>query len=117
MYHREVKKMWIRQATIGAALMFCSPALAEGDLPHATTAAPKGRVARRQAEKLDQQRSEALRSKRKVHEIGTVYVFARPQRPLASVETAAQQFRFPVGTARYSERDRRFLKSARGERW
>ena len=110
--------MWIRLALVLAALVFSSSALAEGEERPAATARTKARVPRRHAEKLDQERSEALRSKKKVHELDTVYVFARPQRPLASVETAAQQFRFPVGTARYSERDRRFLNSARGrERW
>ncbi len=97
-------------------LAVASPAFAEDPTP-APAAAPKQRVPRRQAEKLDQARTAALQAKRKVHQIDTVYVFARPQRPLASVETAAQSFRFPVGTARYSERDKRFLRSARDERW
>jgi hypothetical protein len=109
--------MWTRVVVIAALVGVTSPALAEG--PEASApAVAKARVPRRQAEKLDQQRSLAERSKRRVHEIDTVYVFARPQRPLATVETAAKQFQFPVGTARYSERDRRFLKSSpKSERW
>jgi hypothetical protein len=99
-----------------AAIAVASPAFADAKAP-TPAGAPKPRVPRRQAEKLDQARTAALQAKRKVHVIDTVYVFARPQRPLASVETAAQSFRFPVGTARYSERDRRYLRSARGERW
>jgi hypothetical protein len=108
--------MLTRVMLVLALVAFASPALAEGPAA-APTPAPKARV-RRQAEKLDQERSAALRSSRgKVHQIDTVYVFARPQRPLATVETSTKQFEFPVGTARYSERDKRFLKSARGERW
>ena len=109
--------MWTRVILMAGLVAFASPALAEGPAA-APAAAPKARVPRRQAEKLDQERSAALRSSRgKVHQIDTVYVFARPQRPLATVETSTKQFQFPVGTARDSERDRRFLKSARGERW
>jgi hypothetical protein len=109
--------MWTRMVVIAALVAVTSPALAEG--PEASArAVAKARAPRRQAEKLDQQRSLAERSKRKVHELDTVYVFARPQRPLATVETATRQFQFPVGTARYSERDRRFLKaSPKSERW
>jgi hypothetical protein len=109
--------MWIRVVLVLALALFASPALAESPAAAPAAGAPKARVPRRQAEKLDQERSAALRSSRKVHQIDTVYVFARPQRPLATVETSTKQFQFPVGTARYSERDRRFLKSARGERW
>jgi hypothetical protein len=109
--------MSIRTMVLLAAVAFSSPALAEPTTVTSPPAAAKARVPRRQAEKLDQERSLALKSNRKVHQIDTVHIFGRPQRPLASVETAAQQFRFPVGTARYSERDRRFLKSRRDERW
>ena len=109
--------MWTKVIVVAALVALSSPALAEGPEVARPVATPKARVPRRQAEKLDQERTAALKSSRKVHEIDTVYVFARPQRPLASVETAAQRVRFPVGTARYSERDKRFLKSARGEGW
>jgi hypothetical protein len=109
--------MWTRVVVIAALALVTSPALAEA--PEASApAVAKARAPRRQAEKLDQRRSVAERSKRKVHEIDTVYVFARPQRPLATVETATKQFQFPVGTARYSERDRRFVKSSpKSDRW
>jgi hypothetical protein len=52
-----------------------------------------------------------------VHQIETVVIPGRPQRPMASIELSVERVRFPVGTARYSERDRRFLKKAAGERW
>jgi hypothetical protein len=105
----EVLSMWMRNLIVlSAVLSFAGPVLADSSA--------KPRAARR-AEKLDQERTLAVKAKRKVHQIDTVYVFARPQRPLASVETSTQRFQFPVGTARYSERDRRFLRSARGERW
>ena len=107
--------MWTRIVLVATLVALTNPAFAEP--PAAAPAAPKARVPRRQAEKLDQERSAALKAGRKVHQIDTVYVYARPQRPLASVETSTKQFQFPVGTARYSERARRFLKSARGERW
>lgn len=109
--------MWTRVVVVAALVAFSSPAFAEGTEAAEAVATPKARAPRRQAEKLDQERTAALKAIRKVHLMDTVYVFARPQRPLASVETAAQKVRFPVGTARYSERDRRFLKSARGEGW
>lgn len=109
--------MWTRWMVVAAMVAVTSPALAQGTEASGPPAAAKARVPRRQAEKLDQQRSAAERSKRKVHQIDTVFVVARPQRPLATVETSTRQFQFPVGTARYSERDRRFLKSSRGERW
>ena len=110
--------MWTRVVVVAALVALTSPALAEGPESGGSTAAPKPKVARRLAEKLDQARSNELRASRKVHQIDTVYVFARPQRPLATVETSTRQFQFPVGTARYSVRDRRFLKSMpRAERW
>ena len=108
--------MWTRVVMITALVAFSTPALAEGRAAAPAAAAPKARTPRRQAEKLDQERSQALRASR-VHQIDTVYIYARPQRPLASIETAAQKVRFPVGTARYSERDQRFLKGARREGW
>jgi hypothetical protein len=108
--------MWTRLVLVAAMVAAASPALAEDAEASGKPAAAKARVPRR-AEKLDQERSVAERSKRKVHQIDTVYVYARPQRPIAAVETSTKPFQFPVGTARYSERDRRFLKSSRGERW
>jgi hypothetical protein len=80
-----------------------------------SSAAAKPRAPRRRVERHEQERSAATKGRRKVHQIDTVIVYGRPQKPLAAVETSAQPLRFPVGTVRYSERDRRFLKA--GERW
>jgi hypothetical protein len=49
--------------------------------------------------------------------IRDVIIVGRPQRPLSVLDTSAQRFAFPVGTARYSPRDRAFVPRGRGERW
>lgn len=75
-----------------------------------------GEVKRRRAERHSSERSEALKQTR-VHRIDTVVVSGRPQRPMASVELSVERVRFPVGTARYNERDQRFLKKTSANRW
>ena len=87
---------------------FAMPALAQSPVE---TAKP-----RRLVEKHDRVQTQAVKGGR-IHQIDTVVISGRPQRPLASIELNVGRVRFPVGTARYSERDLRFLKRARGERW
>jgi hypothetical protein len=93
---------------ICALCSFATPAFAQAPAP---TSKP-----RRLVEKHDRVQSQAVKGGR-VHQINTVVISGRPQRPLASIELSVERVRFPVGTARYSERDLRFLKKARGERW
>lgn len=69
---------------------------------------------RRRSDRLDAMRT---RQERNVQMLKTVYVFGRRQRPLAVFDINVKPFRFPVGTARYSPRDRRFLPRHGGERW
>lgn len=66
------------------------------------------RVTRR-VERHDAERSRAAAPNRVTY-IETVVIPGRRQRPLATIDTSVQPFRFPVGTARYSDRDRRFRK-------
>jgi hypothetical protein len=75
--------------------------------PAATKAKPER--PRRRAEKHDQVRSKQERSTR-VHVIDTVTVVGRAQRPMSVFDVNVKSFRFPVGTERYSPRDRRFAK-------
>jgi hypothetical protein len=90
------------------AISLAAPAFAEAPAPREKP--------RRRVEQHDRARTEAARAGR-VHQIETVVIPGRPQRPMASIELSVERVRFPVGTARYSERDRRFLKKAAGERW
>lgn len=91
-----------------AFALLCTPAFAEAPAPREKP--------RRLVEKHDRARTDAAKATR-VHQIETVVIPGRPQRPMASIELSVERVRFPVGTARYSERDRRFLKRAAGERW
>ncbi len=75
-----------------------------------------GEVKRRRAERHSAEQNEVLKRSR-VHHIDTVVIPGRPQRPMASIELSVERVRFPVGTARYNERDLRFLKKASRERW
>lgn len=93
-----------------AACFFCvfvTTAAAFADSPKAP---------RRRAAKHDRQRSAEVRRGR-VHVIDDVIIVGRPQRPLSVLDTAAERFRFPVGTARYSPADRRFLPADTRENW
>ncbi|MBK7580442.1 MAG: hypothetical protein IPI67_09580 [Myxococcales bacterium] len=99
--------------------VLCIQGYAFAETPsRADAAQPPAKVTRplRRAAKHDKLRSEAVRGSR-VHVMTEVIVVGRPQRPLSVLETAAQPFRFPVGTARYSAPDRRFLPAEAHERW
>jgi hypothetical protein len=85
---------------LGGLVTLSTPAFGEAQPSNA-------RVLRR-VEKHDQQRSRS-----QVHTIDGVVIPGRAARPQASIEISVQPFRFPVGTARYSERDQRFLKRGR----
>ena len=90
----------MRSRPLLAALALCfmtAPAIAED-----------GKRPRRRVERHDAQQT-------RVHRIQTVIVVGRRQLPQASIELTVQRPTFSVGTARYSERDRRFLRP--GERW
>lgn len=95
----------LRTACFAVTLLTATAALAE---------APK--APRRRAAKHDQVRSAEVRRGR-VHVIDDVIIVGRPQRPLSVLETAAERFRFPVGTARYSPADRRWLPADARENW
>lgn len=71
---------------------------------------------RRRAAKLDHARSAQERGSR-VHVLKDVIVVGRGQRPMAVVDLSPERFGFPVGTARYSQHDRRFLPTRSLERW
>lgn len=106
--------MFIRStlALLGA-LLLTGPALADAP-PRADASTAKPRASKRRVERHDAERTAAVKGTGQM-QLDTVVVFGRPQRPQAVTETSAQRFRFAVGTARYSERDRRFL--SRGEGW
>ena len=90
--------MKTRTLLVALALSFiAAPAVAED-----------GKRPRRRVERHDAEQS-------RVHRIETVVVYGRRQLPLASIELTVQRPTFSVGTARYSERDRRFIR--KGERW
>ena len=97
-----------------SAFLVSSPSLAE---PAAAAPAVKRERAERRVERHDRRQALVRKTGGRVFELDIVEVRGRRQRPLAAVETSVQEFRFPLGTARYSERDKRFLRSARGERW
>jgi len=90
---------------------FTIPALADDAAP-----AAKPRVQRR-VERHNRDRSQAVKTHGRVLEIDTVIVQGRPGRPQAAVETSVQSFKFPVGTARYSESDQRFMKNKTDSSW
>lgn len=94
---------------------FTTPAFAEAPSAPAPKAKAKA-VPKRRAAKHDQARSLAVKGAR-VHVMTDIWIVGRPQRPLSVLDTAAQPFRFPVGTARYSPGDRRFLPADTQERW
>lgn len=71
---------------------------------------------KRRASQHDQARTQAVKGAR-IHVIDDVIIVGRPQRPLSVLETSTEPFRFPVGTARYSKRDRQFLPAETQERW
>jgi hypothetical protein len=90
-------------------------AVASADPAKETRAAatkPQPERPRRRAQKLDHSRSVQERRAR-VHVIDTVTVVGRSQRPMSVFEVNVKAFRFPVGTARYSPRDRRFVRRGR----
>jgi len=93
---------------------FTTAASAEPPAPAAKPAVTKAKPdrPRRRAEKHDQARSREERRTR-VHVIDTVTVVGRAQRPMSVFDVNVKSFRFPVGTARYSPRDRRFAKPGR----
>jgi hypothetical protein len=82
----------------------------------APKAAPAVHHPVRRAAKHDQAKSAEERATR-VHVIDTVVVFGRAQRPMAVFDTNVRAFKFPVGTARYSTRDERYVPRAGKERW
>jgi hypothetical protein len=83
------------------------------ETPRATTPvarpAAKKRVVRR-AERLSAAKSEASRKSR-VEVVEPIDVIGRRQLPMAITDISRVEPEFSVGTARYSERDRRFLKN------
>jgi hypothetical protein len=97
-----------------ALALLCSAAAAAADEP-----APKRPTAaerpHRRVEKHDQARS-AQEKKSHVHVIDIVTIVGRGQRPMAVFDLNMKTFRFPVGTARYSPRDQRYVP-AKKERW
>ena len=108
--------MFVRCTLVFVGLMSSSiPAFADATETSAEAPAVKQRTARRRVGRHDLERSKASKVRGHVHELAPVEVYGRRQRPLASVETSSVPFHFPLGTARYSERDRRFLKP--GDRW
>ena len=90
---------------------FTIPAFADDAAP-----AAKPRV-QRHVERHNRDRSQAVKTHGRVLEIDTVVVQGRPGRPQAAVETSIQSFKFPVGTARYSETDQRFIKNKSDSTW
>lgn len=90
----------------------CALACAEPAFAEPPPAAVKAGTPRRRAEKLDQAQSQAARADRVVS-VPEIEITGKPQRPLVTVEIAVKPFDFPVGTARYSDRNQRFLQTRR----
>ncbi len=101
-------------AALLAVGLLSGTALAE---PAPAKPAKQQRTVLRRAERRDRERSAALKRGERIVQIDTVVVQGRSQRPQAAVEVSVQSFQFPVGTARYSDFDRRKLKSSSDDRW
>ena len=104
--------MWIRTLIVIACALACTQT-ASAEPPRAAT--PAG-TARRRAEKLDVAQSRAATADRVVS-VPEIEIQGKAQRPLVTVEISVKPFDFPVGTARYSDHEQRFLKTRRRDRW
>lgn len=94
-------------------VLFTGSAWAEEAKP---PAAPAARHAKRRVEKHDSDRTQQVKGSRVVM-IPGVIVVGRPGRPMAVFESSTKRFDFPVGTARYSPADQRFMRFKTEERW
>ncbi len=97
-------------------VFFTGSALAEEMSAPPPAPKPAAKSPKRRVERHDRARSAQVKGKSHWVVI-PVTVVGRPGRPLSVFESSAQRFDFPVGTARYSPTDQRFLRSKPGERW
>ena len=79
--------------------------------------APAAKAGKRRVERHDRDRSAQVKGSSRVVVIPGVVVVGRPGRPLSVFESSTTRFDFPVGTARYSPPDQRFMRFKTEERW